>query len=407
MDSENKFETVENVSVFNQARKSTAENDEVKKKTEPQEEVKEEVVAEKKYDVSAYVPSRVTSENYLSSGVTLLNLATTNDPDCFVEKGTYDLFVGTSGSGKSFLAMQLLAEASINPSFDNYELVYDDAENGALFDVERLFGSRLAKRLRAPRYTDEGLPIYSATVEDFFFNIDDLQKERKSFVYILDSMDSLTSSPADMKFEENKDTRRTDLEKGKQTSELTQGYGDGKAKLISGYLRRVVNRLAETGSILIIISQVRENITGYGAKYTRSGGQALKFFAHEEYWFDSTKKLVRTIEKKDRQYGQVTKVEVKKNRITGYKMPVEFPILLGTGISDCDACLDWLCNEGRIVKPSRSNGLYEFQKLGLKANREEFIRKMEEDFTPFKEEMMDLWYSILRDITPKRKRKYE
>lgn len=403
MSEENKSEVIENVAVFNQAKK--AKEEPVSEETVEQEEVKESQ-AEENQTVN-HTPSRVTPENYLSSGVTLLNLTTTNDPDCFVEKGTYDLFVGTSGSGKSFLAMQLLAEAANNPAFDGYELVYDDAENGALFDVPQMFGNKLAQRLRAPRYGDDGLPDYSATVEDFFFNVDDLQKEKKPFIYILDSMDSLTSSPADVKFDENKATRRADLEKGKDTSVLTQGYGDGKAKLISGFLRRIVNRLPETGSILIIISQVRENISGYGPKYVRSGGQALRFFAHEEYWFDNVRNLVKTVDKKDRQYGQVTRVEIKKNRITGIKSPIEFPILLGTGISDYDACLDWLCNEGKIIKPARSNGLYDYPALNLKLNRDAMIERMEDDFEPFKQDMKETWFSILKAITPKRKRKYE
>lgn len=398
---EEKYEIIENVAVHNQARPKA-------NKEEGAESVQqEEVQSEQTNSSHSFTPARVSPTNYLSSGVTLLNLATTNDPDCFVEKGTYDLFVGTSGSGKSFLAMQLLAEAANNPNFDGYELIYDDAENGALFDIHQMFGRKLEERLRAPRYGTDGIPEYSATVEDFFFNVDDLQKDRKPFVYILDSMDSLTSSPADVKFDENKETRRSDLEKGKDTSVLSQGYGDGKAKLISGFLRRVVNRLSETGSILIIISQVRENISGYGPKYVRSGGQALRFFAHEEYWFDSVRNLTRTVDKKERQYGQVTRVDIKKNRITGIKSPIEFPILLGLGISDCDACLDWLCSEGKIIKPARSNGLYEFPKLGLKLNRDALIANMEDNFEPYKEEMKETWYSILKTITPTRKRKYE
>lgn len=356
---------------------------------------------------SLFAPKRVSPENYLSSGLTLLNLATTNNPDCFIEKGTYDLFVGQSGAGKSMLATQILAEAANNPNFDGYELIYDDVEHGCLFDIEQMFGKKLAKRLRAPRQDESGTPICSSTVEDFFFNIDDFQDAKKPFVYVLDSMDSLTSSSSDVKFEENKDQRRADLEKGKETSQLTQGYGDGKAKQISGNLRRVVKRLPDTGSILIIICQVRENITGYGPKYVRSGGQALKFFAHEEYWLYNLKMLTRTMDKKERQYGHLAKISLEKNRITGMKSTVKFPILIGAGIADADSCLDWLAEEGRVVRPSRSNGLWEYPALGLKLNREAMISAMEEDFAPFKKDITETWNAILHAISCTRKRKYE
>lgn len=377
-----------------------ADNEELK----PTEIVTE---GEETVPIERFTPSRVNTTNYLSSGITLLNLATTNDPDCFIEKGTYDLFVGQSGSGKSFLATQILAEAANNPNFDGYELIYDDVEHGCLFDIEQMFGKKLAKRLRAPRHDESGMPICSSTVEDFFFNIDDFQDAKKPFVYVLDSMDSLTSSSSDVKFEENKTQRRNDLDKGKETTQLTQGYGDGKAKQISTNLRRVVKRLPDTGSILIIICQVRENITGYGPKWVRSGGQALKFFAHEEYWLYNTKVLTRQMDKKERQYGHLSKVVLEKNRITGIKSSVEFPILIGAGISDADACLDWLCEEGRVIKPQRSNGLYEYPGFGLRLNREAMIEAMEKNFEPFKTDITETWNLILKSISSTRKRKYE
>lgn len=356
---------------------------------------------------AVFTPERVNPKNYVSSGLTLLNLATTNDPECFIEKGTYDLLVGQSGAGKSFLATQILAEAANNPNFEDYTLIYDDVEHGCLFDIRQMFGNKLADRMRPPRLDESGMPQCSSSVEDFFAFVDEWQQTKKPFIYILDSMDSLTSSQSDVKFDENNEQRRKDLASGKTTSVLTQGYGDGKAKYISGNLRRVVNRLPETGSILIIISQVRDNITGYGAKYVRSGGQALKFYAHEEFWLYVNKPLSRTIDKKERNYGTLSRIELVKNRITGIKSSVEFPVLVGAGISNVDSCLDWLCEEGKVIRPARSNGVYEVPDLGIKLNREALLRKMEDDFSIFQDLISKTWYDILNTISSKRKRKYE
>ena len=70
---------------------------------EPIQEPIQETTSEGLDEVTQSAPERVSPEVYLSSGITLLNLATTNHPDCFVERGTYVLFVGQSGAGKSSL----------------------------------------------------------------------------------------------------------------------------------------------------------------------------------------------------------------------------------------------------------------------------------------------------------------
>lgn len=351
--------------------------------------------------------SKVNPDEYLSSGITLLNLAATNHPDCFVKKGTYCLLVGESSAGKSYLATQLLAEAAANPAFDDYLLIYDDCENGNLFDIQELFGSKLASRLRAPDMTDDGMPINSASVEDFFGHVDDLISNGKKFIYVLDSMDSLTSSVSDMRFDANKEQRQKDLAKGKYTSDLSMGYGDGKAKVISSDLRRVVRRLTDSDSILIIISQVRQNITGYGPKYVRSGGMALTFYCGVEVTILNGGDIKKTVGGRERVLGHKTKATITKNRNTGLKTTIEFPILLGTGISDIDSVIDWLASEGEIIAPSRSNGLWEYPKFGLKLNKDALALELEERLPEVKEAVGERWNSVIQSVMTVRKRRYE
>ena len=352
------------------------------------------------------ITDHIDPADYLSSGVLLLDLASTNMPDAFLRKGTVNLFVGESGAGKSYLAMQCLAEAANDPSFDDYLLVYDDAENGAQFDIRTMFGNRLADRLRPPKQDEDGLPVYSACVEDMFFSLDDLINAGKKFIYVIDSIDSLTSSASDQKFEENKAQRASDLAKGKFTSELSQGYGDGKAKALSTCLRRVTRRIADNGSIFIIISQVRQNITGYGPKYVRSGGMALRFYNTTEIWVHNSKPIKKTIDGQERILGHNTKVVIEKNRNTGLKATVEFPILIGAGISDVDAIIEWLGDEGVLKRPSRSNGVWELPD-GRKMNRDKLVEDMENNYETYRDMVVDRWHAILQSITTVRKRKYQ
>ena len=144
-------------------------------------------------------PRIVGSGLALSTGSTLLNLAMTGDSQRGWVAGHYFLFVGDSDSGKSWFMHTALAEASINPKFDGYRLIYDNTEAKSLMDINRYFGDRLAARITAPRESNGG-PVFSETAEDFYYNVDDALKDGRPFIYILDSQDSLTSNREAKKF---------------------------------------------------------------------------------------------------------------------------------------------------------------------------------------------------------------
>ena len=226
------------------------------------EDVKKQLLKIRKKEI-------LTAKDFLSTGSTLLNLACTGFPDRGFARGRYYFIVGDSVSGKTWLSLTCLAEAAKNPNFDNYRFIYDNAEDGALMDIEKFFGREVYERLEAPSNN------YSFSIEDFYYHVDDAIRVGKPFIYILDSMDSLTSKIEGDKFDSNKKASRA----GKET---TGSYGDGKAKVNSGMLRRVIGRsLKKSGSILIVINQTRDKINAmpFETKKTYSGGHALKFYA--------------------------------------------------------------------------------------------------------------------------------
>ena len=148
----------------------------------------------------------------------------------------------------------------------------------------------------------------SATVEEFYFNLDTALNTGPC-IYVIDSMDALTTGEEQEKFAERKKAHA----KGKDVS---GSYGTAKAKQNSADLRVAVNRLAETGSILIVISQTRDNI-GFGSQFnpkTRSGGKAMTFYATCELWFSVREAIKRTVRGKSREIGSVLQVRIKKNR---------------------------------------------------------------------------------------------
>lgn len=308
----------------------------------------------------------VPPENLLSTGSTLINLACTGRVKGGFAKGLYVFLVGDSSSGKTWLSMTCLAEASINPNFNDYRFIFDNAENGALMDVRKFFGKAVAKRLEPPAGTRES-PVNSGTVEEFYFHVDDAFQAGRPFIYILDSMDALTAAEDEEKFQEQKEAHRKE-------DTTTGSYGVAKAKANSTKLRLVVHRLALTGSILIIISQTRDKL-GFGfEKKTRAGGRALKFYAHLELWSSVREKIKKKVKGKDRPVGIVAQIDVKKNRLCGWEGKVEVPIYRSLGMDDIGSCVDYLIEEGHW-KNSRGNvSAPEFEFQGT---REKLIQHIE------------------------------
>lgn len=311
---------------------------------------------------------------YLSSGSTLLNLACTNSPFGAFPKGKYIYLVGDSTSGKTFISMSCFAESLISPEFKNYSLIYDNVEDGCLIDLEALFSRKVAERVKAPGYSKEKDPIYSSNIEEFYFFVDDAVKDAiktgKPFIYILDSMDGLTSEAEEEKFDEQKEAYR----KGK---DISGSYGDGKAKKNSTTLRKILRGIRDTGSILIIISQTRDSLKkmGYQTK-TRAGGHALRFYATIEIWSSLKGKIQKEVKGRKRDIGINAGLQIKKNRITGELHEIGMDIYPSYGIDDIGANIDFLLDEKWWEKDGQKIEASEFK---VTATKEKLIRYIEEN----------------------------
>lgn len=329
------------------------------------ERIKDELRKKKKREV-------IKDEDFLSSGSTLLNLATTGRTHGCFAKGFYTLFVGDSESGKTWLCLGCLAEASINPEFDDYDLIYDNGEDGALMDIRHYYGKKLAKRIKPPAVHSDGTPRYSETVEQMYDNILAAAESGRPFVYIQDSQDSLSS---ELEIAKEKKQRRA-----RETGDKAAGMYDPKARQHSARLRRVIRKLKKTRSILIIISQTRDKIGGFipfgGETTTHSGGRAIKFYATTQLWSSVKMKLKRKIKGKMRQIGMLSKVRVKKNRFTGKDRTVLVPIFQDIGIDDVGSCVDYLIEEGHWKK---HGGKIDAKELDFHGGREALIQHIEDE----------------------------
>lgn len=236
------------------------------------EQIKEKVKTPIKKPVVQTLPSKITTLDLsLGGGFPM---------------GQISNIVGDSSSGKTFLASEFIAAARSKLG-DKLEWFYDDVENRYSFNSQQLYGFNIIKKDQVNSYT----------IENFTQNLKDKLsrlREGKTLIYVLDSFDALTSD-AELK---------RDKEKGEKGT-----FNLEKQKNLGAFFRLRAKDIKNKNCILIIISQVRENIgMMFGPRYYRTGGKALDHWASLIVWLAEIEKH----RKKGLVYGITTKCRVTK-----------------------------------------------------------------------------------------------
>lgn len=334
----------------------------------------------------------VQAKDCVSTGSTLVNLACTGYTSGGIPKGCYVFWVGDSASGKTWYAKSILAEAARSKQFDNHRLVYDGPERGAMMDVAAYFGQALADREEE---------VQSTLLEEFYERVDEYLDDGRPFIYVLDSMDALDTKEDLDKKEETRKARKS----GKK---VTGSYGVSRPRMNSTHIRPLANRLAKSESILVIIGQTRHNI-GFDAMFnpkTVSGGDALLFYAHLQIWTSIRQRLKKRAMGKDRPVGIVSKIRVKKNRVSGRDRTVLVPIYNDLGIDDTGSLVQFLMDEGHWKKGGKK-GIYA-EEFDLHGTPDDLARKIEEagGERKLKRIVRDVWNAIEQESMVQRKPRY-
>lgn len=276
----------------------------------------------------------------ISSGSTLLNMALSENPQWGFLPGRMINLIGDSSSGKTLLALSILADCNQENSGD-FDLHYADCEQALSFDPA-LFGSL---------YDYMHIKQDIITIEDFYNDIKNLIENKKPFIYVLDSFDSLTTID--------------------EQAEISKGYKLHKQKMASEMFRVIVSGLSRTKSILIIISQTRDNIQnfGFGPKKIRSGGRALQFYCSYEIWLSNKKKLV----KKNLPIGTITTCKITKNKQTGKVRDVTLYLYYQYGIDDVTSMIEFLLE----IKVWSKTGKTIKTNIGIDGTQEKLIKQIE------------------------------
>ena len=234
---------------------------------------------------------------------------------------------GPESSGKSTLAMHVVAEAQRNGGICAY------------IDAEHAMDPQYAARIGVD--VDELLISQPDTGEQALEIADMLVRSGALDVVVIDSVAALTP--------------RAEIE-----GEMGDTHVGLQARLMSQALRKLTANLNKSKTICIFINQLREKIgVMFGSPETTPGGRALKFYS-------SVRLDIRRIEAiKDgvEVVGNRTRVKVVKNKMAAPFRQAEFDIMYGRGISREGTALDLAVDLG-IVKKSGAWYTYEGEQLG-------------------------------------------
>lgn len=258
------------------------------------------------------------------TGCTLLDLVTMEYPF-----GKIINIVGDSSSGKTLLAVETI-NAARQAFGDKVKWLYDDAERGFSFDTNLLYGFDIFEDSIDPDFE------MSNSVEEFSVNVDNTLKKVKDdefLIYVLDSLDSL-SSEAEL---ERQEERVKAKEEGKSLSIGT--YAMEKQKFFSEFFRVMTGKIYDKKCLVLVISQVRSNIgVMFGKKYVRSGGKALDFYAYINLWLAVAEKH----ETKGRVTGVTIKAKTEKAKIARPYRECFIDIIFDYGVDDITSNINFL-----------------------------------------------------------------
>jgi hypothetical protein len=342
---------------------------------------------------------------YFDTGHTLLNLVVGGGTKAGYGMG-YPVGIcrdhGSSGASKSFKATELIA-ANYYKYKDKFRWRYCDPENGNTIDSMTLYGFNMF-----PPATKDDRPVVTAEDFDYDLNkwLDTLKPEEGEVgIYVLDSLDSLSSVDT----ENRKEERRNAYDKDKEFKDGT--YGMSQAKFFSQeFFRGLTAKLEAKNALLYIVSQERDNVGGgmYAPKFTVAGGRAVTFY--ETVRLRSVVKQKEEV--KDRVVSVVIEAIAEKTRhpypFRKCYVTIHFTYGIDSLADELDFLFDFRTPTGELKKSKAGNVTAVWDDGVAPMTREELLKYIPENKLrkELKQRVINKWEEIEESIKVVRPAKY-
>jgi len=278
-----------------------------------------------------------------------------------IQEGTLFTLTGLPKSGKTVTALTFAASAQ-KEEHGSREIFYGNVEGrikkrdlegiqGLDLDRFHIYGSTQDNILTASKY----LEITERLIH-----------EHPNSVIIVDSFSALV----------------TDAEYNSGMDDMQRA---DTAKLISKFIRKINNVLPVNNVILVAITHLMANVTGYGKKYTEKSGNALAYQADTKLWANSFKRITDKNGMPIRQEVDWT-VEFSANGCPGQK--VQSVITFGIGI-DKTLELVRLATDLSIIEKTGAWFKYRDKKANGELQMQQYI---------VEEKLYDELYTEIREI---------
>ena len=263
-------------------------------------------------------------DNVISTGCLSLDLALGVGG---IPKGRIIELYGPEGSGKTTLALHIVAEAQKAGGI----AAYIDMEHALDTEYMKKLGINTAELIVSqPSYGEQALDM-----------TDTLIRSNALDLIIIDSVAAL-------------------VPKAELDGEMGDHFVGLHARLMSQAMRKLTGTVKKTETCLIFINQIREKIgVMFGNPETTTGGRALKFYSSVRMEI----RRVTAVKEGTEFIGARVRVKIVKNKVAPPFKSTEFDIMYGEGISYVGDIID-LAVEGEIIQKTGAWYAYNDEKIG-------------------------------------------